>query len=84
MAIPGIDDQTIDQLTFQMMALDDAIATAEAILADADKGIEKLIERRGKLAKDVQHLWNHRHILNQKLTQMRDKFESVQSSLRYR
>lgn len=74
MDMPGIDQPTPDPVTEQMMALDNAIETAQEILADADKGIEKLIERRGKLAKDVQHLWIRRHTLNQKLMKMQGDY----------
>lgn len=76
MDMQGTDQPQPDPVTEQMMALDSAIATAEEILADADKGIEKLIEKRGKLAKDVQHLWIRRHTLNQKLMKMQDELNA--------
>lgn len=84
MDMPGINEPTPDPVTEQMMALDNAIETAQDILADVDKGIEKLIERRGKLATNVQHLWIRRHTLNQKLGEMQEKLTPLFNPNRFR
>ncbi len=73
MPMPGIDEEPQDNIAEQMKALDLVIERAESILKDADDSITKLIEKRGKLATDVQHLWIRRHQLNQEFQRIREE-----------
>ncbi len=60
-----------DPIQEQMKVLDEVIADVESMLADADEAITKAIEKRGKLATKVQHLWIRRHYLNNALEKIR-------------
>jgi len=72
MPIPGIDEEPQDNIAEQMKALGLVIERSESILKDADDSITKLIEKRGKLATDVQHLCIRRHQLNQEFQRIRE------------
>lgn len=74
MDILGTDEKP-DLILEQMKALDKVIERAGSMLADADEAITRAIDKRGKLAEDVQHLWIKRHQLNQALQSIREERE---------
>lgn len=41
--------------------IDEAVRAAEACLKECDDQINEMIERRGRMAQQVQHVWNLRH-----------------------
>lgn len=41
--------------------IDEAVKAAEDCLKEADDQINEMIERRGRIATQVQHIWNLRH-----------------------
>lgn len=51
-------EQTLDRI-------DEAVRAAEECLKKADDQINSMIERRGRIATQVQHIWNLRHGIKQ-------------------
>jgi chorismate mutase len=47
-------EQTLDKI-------DSAVKLAEECLKECDDQINEMIERRGRIATQVQHIWNLRH-----------------------